>query len=139
MGNPAKIVIQNFNFQSGAFEALKDLPLSIGANQIFAILGPARSGKTTLLKSMNRLTDLIFGTSHTGQIFIDSQEIYGPEISLPELRRRLGMVFDLPTALPLSIFENVAYGPRFKGMREKNRLKEIVVQSLQAAVLWDEV
>jgi phosphate transport system ATP-binding protein len=139
MESPAKIVIQNFTFQYGAFAALKDLNLSIGANQIFAILGPARSGKTTLLKSMNRLTDLIFGTNHAGRIFIDGREIYGPEVSLPELRRRVGMVFDLPTALPLSIFENVAYGPRFKGMRDKSRLEEIVEQSLQAAVLWDEV
>jgi len=139
MDNQSKIVIQDFNFQYGAFVALKDLNLSVGSNQIFAILGPARSGKTTLLKSMNRLTDLIFGTSHTGQIFIDRQEIYDPEVSLPELRRRVGMVFDLPTALPLSIFENVAYGPRFKGIREKSRLEEIVEKSLQAAVLWDEV
>lgn len=139
MEKQAKIAIQNFHFYYGTFMALKDLNLSIQPNQIFAILGPARSGKTTLLKSMNRLTDLIFGTSHTGQIFIDRQEIYGPEISLPELRRRLGMVFDLPTALPLSIFENVACGPRFKGLSEKSRLEEIVEKSLQAAVLWDEV
>jgi phosphate transport system ATP-binding protein len=139
MEKQTKIVIQDFNFQYGAFVALKNLNLSIGANQIFAILGPARSGKTTLLKSINRLTDLIFGTSHTGRVFIDGREIYGPEVSLPELRRRVGMVFDLPTALPLSIFENVAYGPRFKGMREKKRLEEIVEQSLQAAVLWEEV
>jgi len=139
MEKQAKVVIQDFSFQYGAFVALKNLNLSIGANQIFAILGPARSGKTTLLKSMNRLTDLIFATSHTGRVFIDGREIYGPEVSLPELRRRVGMVFDLPTALPLSIFENVAYGPRFKGMREKNRLEAIVEQSLQAAVLWEEV
>jgi phosphate transport system ATP-binding protein len=139
MENQAKIVIEDFHFQYGAIVALKNLNLSIGSNQVFAILGPARSGKTTLLKSMNRLTDLIFGTSHTGRIFIDRQEIYGTEVSLPELRRRVGMVFDLPTALPLSIFENVAYGPRFKGIREKSRLEEIVENSLQAAVLWDEV
>jgi len=139
MEKQAKVVIQDFSFQYGPFVALKNLNLSIGANQIFAILGPARSGKTTLLKSMNRLTDLIFATSHTGRVFIDGREIYGPEVSLPELRRRVGMVFDLPTALPLSIFENVAYGPRFKGMREKNRLEAIVEQSLQAAVLWEEV
>lgn len=139
MENQAKIVIQDFHFQYGDTVALENLNLSIGSNQIFAILGPARSGKTTLLKSMNRLTDLIFRTSHTGRIFIDRQEIYGTEVSLPELRRRVGMVFDLPTALPLSIFENVAYGPRFKGVRGKSRLEEIVEQSLRAAVLWDEV
>ena len=139
MEKQTKIVIQDFNFQYGAFVALKDLNLSIGAKQIFAILGPARSGKTTLLKSMNRLTDLIFGTSHTGRVFIDGQEIYGPEVSLPELRRRVGMVFDLPTALPLSIFENIAYGPRLKGITDRSRLGEIVEASLTAAVLWEEV
>jgi len=139
MEKQAKIAIQHFHFYYGSFMALKDLSLSIQSNQIFAILGPARGGKTTLLKSMNRLADLIFGTSHTGQIFIDRLEIYDPRVPLPELRRRVGMVFDLPTALPLSIFENVAYGPRFKGLREKTRLEEIVEKSLQAAVLWDEV
>jgi phosphate transport system ATP-binding protein len=139
MEKQAKILIRDFNFYYDGFLALKELNLSIRAKEIFAILGPARSGKTTLLKSLNRLTDLIFGTHHSGQIFIDGQEIYDPEVSLPELRRRIGMVFDLPTALPLSIFENVAYGPRLKGCRGKNKLTEIVEQSLQAAVLWDEV
>jgi phosphate transport system ATP-binding protein len=92
-----------------------------------------------LLKSLNRLTDLIFGVNHKGQILIDGREIFGRDVSLPELRRRVGMVFDLPTALPLSIYENVAYGPRLKGIRERKRLEEIVAASLQAAVLWDEV
>jgi phosphate transport system ATP-binding protein len=139
MQDPFKIVIQNFEFYYGSVMALKDLNLSIRPHQIFAVLGPARSGKTTLLKSLNRLTDLLHGTNHKGQIFIDGREIYGEEVSLPELRRRVGMVFDLPTALPLSIYENVAYGPRLKGSREKSRLDEIVATSLQAAVLWDEV
>jgi len=134
-----KIVIRNFEFYYGSVMALKGLNLSIRPHQIFAILGPARSGKTTLLKSLNRLTDLIFGANHKGQILIDGREIFGQDVSLPELRRRVGMVFDLPTALPLSIYENVAYGPRLKGIRERKRLEEIVAASLQAAVLWDEV
>jgi phosphate transport system ATP-binding protein len=134
-----KIVIRDFEFHYGTVTALKNLNLSVRPNQIFAVLGPARSGKTTLLKSLNRLTDLIYATNHKGQIFIDGLEIYGENVSLPELRRRVGMVFDLPTALPLSIFENVAYGPRLKGIRGKKRLEEIVTASLQAAVLWDEV
>ncbi len=134
-----KIIIQQFEFYYGPVIALKGLDLSIRPHQIFAVLGPARGGKTTLLKSLNRLTDLLYGTSHKGQIFIDGREIYGEEVSLPDLRRRVGMVFDLPTALPMSIYENVAYGPRLKGIRGKNGLDEIVATSLQAAVLWDEV
>jgi len=118
---------------------LKDINLQLQPRQIFAILGPARSGKTTLLKSMNRLTDLIFGTSHSGHIFLEDREIYDPQVSLPELRRRVGMVFDLPTPLPLSIFENVAYGPRLKGSPQRRRLEEIVEKALRAAVLWEEV
>ena len=139
MSQRNKISIRDFNFYYGALRALQMINLDIRANEIFAILGPALSGKTTLLKSMNRLTDLIFGSNHTGHVFIDGQDIYGPEVSLPELRRRIGMVFDLPIALPLSIFDNVAYGPRLKGIRQRKRLAEIVEKSLEAAVLWDEV
>jgi len=139
MPEKAKIVLEHFHFYYGAAMALKDVNLQIRPRQILAILGPARSGKTTLLKSMNRLTDLIFGTYHTGHIFIDGQEIYDSQISLPELRRRVGIVFDLPTPLPLSIFENVAYGPRLKGIVQKRRLEEIVEKALRAAVLWEEV
>ncbi len=139
MPEKAKIVLAHFHFYYGAALALKDVDLQIPPRQIFAILGPARSGKTTLLKSLNRLTDLIFGTTHTGHIFLDQQEIYDSQISLPELRRRVGMVFDLPTPLPRSVFENVAYGPRLKGIVQKRRLEEIVEKALRAAVLWDEV
>ena len=91
------------------------------------------------MKSINRLTDLIFGIRHTGQIFIDGQEVFGADVVLPDLRRRVGMVFDLPTPLPLSIFDNVAYGPRLKGITQKSRLGEIVEKALMSAVLWDEV
>jgi phosphate transport system ATP-binding protein len=134
-----KITLQNLSSFYGANPALKEISLRIRSNQIFALLGPARSGKTTLLKSINRLTDLIFGARHTGQIFLDGQEIYSPEVVLPELRRRVGMVFDLPTPLPLSIFDNVAYGPRLKGITQKTRLSEIVEAALKSAVLWEEV
>ena len=139
MPEKAKIVLEHFHFYYGTSAALKDVNLEILPRQIFAFLGPARSGKTTLLKSLNRLTDLIFGTNHTGHIFLDHQEIYDSQISLPELRRRVGMVFDLPTPLPLSIFENVAYGPRLKGSPQRRRLEEIVEKALRAAVLWEEV
>lgn len=139
MENKDKIFIQDFNFYYGKVPAVRDLTLHIPARQIFAVLGPARGGKTSLLKSLNRLADLIYGTSHTGSICIDGRDIYDEEVPLPELRRRVGMVFDLPTALPLSIFENIAYGPRLKGITDRTRLKEIVETSLTAAVLWDEV
>ncbi len=139
MLNEGKILIQNFHFFYENSLALKNINLRIDEKQIFAILGPARSGKTTLLKSLNRLTDLIYGTRHSGKIFLDHQDIYDSSISLPELRRRVGMVFDLPTPLPLSIFENVAYGPRLKGIGQKNKLQEIVETALKGAALWDEV
>lgn len=134
-----KIVIQHFHFSYGRSIALRDVNLRIRENQIFSIFGPARSGKTTLLKSLNRLTDLIFGSSHQGEIYIDGQEIFDPQVSLPDLRRKVGMVFDLPTPLPLSIFDNVAYGPRLKGITQKGRLEGTIEDVLKAAVLWDEV
>jgi phosphate transport system ATP-binding protein len=134
-----KILIQNFHFYYGGISALREINLSTRANQIFAVLGPARSGKTTFLKSLNRLTDLIPGASHTGHIYIEGQEIHAPEVALPDLRRRVGMVFDLPTPLPLSIFDNVAYGPRLKGVRKEKELEEVVEKSLRASILWDEV
>ncbi len=139
MSQQSKIVIKNFSFYYDSTQALRDINLDIRSQEIFVIFGPARSGKTTLLKSLNRLTDLIFGTRHTGTIFLDGLDIYDPKISLTHLRRRVGMVFDLPTPLPLSIFENVAYGPKLKGTMQKRRLNEIVEKALRSAVLWEEV
>jgi len=134
-----KIVIKNFNFYYQSFQALQNINLRFYPKEIFAIFGPARSGKTTLLKSLNRLTDLIFGTKHTGTIFLDGTDIHDPKLGLTQLRRRVGMVFDLPTALPMSIFDNVAYGPRLSGTSQKRRLTEIVEKALRSAVLWEEV
>jgi phosphate transport system ATP-binding protein len=133
-----KMVIKDFNFYYQSFQALQNISLKIHPKEIFAIFGPARSGKTTLLKSLNRLTDLIFGTSHTGTIFLDGTDIYDPKLSLTQLRRRIGMVFDLPTPLPMSIFDNVAYGPKLSGITQKKRLAEIVEKALRSAVLWEE-
>jgi len=135
----AKIIFEDFQFQYGTLTALRGINLTISSRQIWAVLGPARSGKTTFLKSINRLTDLIPGTIYRGRIIIDDQEIHDPQISLPDLRRRVGMVFDLPTPLPLSVFENVAFGLRLKGVKERKRLEEAVERALRAAVLWDEV
>jgi phosphate transport system ATP-binding protein len=134
-----KIVIQDFTVSYDSVHALRNINLTIRSNEIFAIFGPARSGKTTLLKSLNRLTDLIFGATHTGNILLDGTDIYNSKLSLTQLRRRVGMVFDLPTPLPMSIFDNVAYGPKLSGMMQRRRLNEIVEKALHSAALWDEV
>jgi phosphate transport system ATP-binding protein len=134
-----KILIQNFSFFYDSLQALHQINLRIRSNEIFAIFGPARSGKTTLLKSLNRLTDLVYGSNHTGTILLDEADIHDPKMSLTQLRRRVGMVFDLPTPLPMSIFDNVAYGSRLSGITQKKRLNEIVERALRSAVLWDEV
>src|SRR5512136_2244231 len=133
-----KVIIQAFNFYYDSLQALQNINLDIRPNEIFAIFGPARSGKTTLLKSLNRLTDLVYGSNHTGTILLDGADIYDSTMSLTQLRRRVGMVFDLPTPLPMSIFDNVAYGPRLSGVG-KNRLSEIVEKALRSSVLWEEV
>jgi phosphate transport system ATP-binding protein len=139
MSQGNKIVIKDFNFYYDSFQALRNINLDIRPKEIFTVFGPARSGKTTLLKSLNRLTDLIFGARHTGTILLDEMDIYDPKLDLTHLRRRIGMVFDLPTPLPISIFDNVAYGPQLSGTNRKNRLNEIVEKALQSAVLWEEV
>lgn len=139
MSQDNKIVIKDFNFYYDSLQALHHISLNIKPKEIFTIFGPARSGKTTLLKCLNRLTDLIFGTRHTGTILIDGTDIYDPKLSLTQLRRRVGMVFDLPTPLPLSVFDNVAYGPKLSGIIKKKRLNEIVEKALQSAVLLEEV
>jgi phosphate transport system ATP-binding protein len=139
MSSGVKIAIQNFNVSYGSVHALRDINLSIRPSEIFAIFGPARSGKTTLLKSLNRLTELIFGATHTGNISLDGMDIFNPKLSVTQLRRRLGMVFDLPTPLPMSIFDNIIYGPKLSGRMHRGRLNEIVEKALQSAALWDEV
>lgn len=139
MAQETKIVIRAFSFFYNSLQALQNVYLQIPPNEIFAIFGPARSGKTTLLKSLNRLTDLVYGSNHTGTILLDGADIYDPKMSLTQLRRRVGMVFDLPTPLPMSIFDNVAYGPRLNGTTQKKRLNEIVEKALRSAVLWEEV
>jgi len=139
MSQGNKIVIKDFNFYYYSLQALRNINIDIKPRGVFAIFGPALSGKTTLLKSLNRLTDLIFGARHTGTILLDGIDIYDPKLSLTQLRRRIGMVFDLPTPLPMSIFDNVAYGPKLSGTTQEKQLVEIVEKALRSAVLWDEV
>ncbi len=139
MSQESKMIIKEFSFYYDSVQALRNINLNILPKEIFTVFGPARSGKTTLLKSLNRLTDLVFGTSHTGTIHLDETEIYDPAVDLTRLRRRIGMVFDLPTPLPISIFDNIAYGPRLSGANRRNRLNEVVEKALRSAVLWEEV
>jgi phosphate transport system ATP-binding protein len=139
MSQASKIIIEDFSFYYASFQALQNINFHIRPKEIFTVFGPARSGKTTLLKSLNRLTDLTFGTSHTGTIHLDETEIYDPKVDLTHLRRRIGMVFDLPTPLPMSIFDNIAYGPKLSGTKQRKRLNEIVEKALRSAVLWEEV
>lgn len=139
MPKEKKIVIQDFSFYYGSAPALKGIHLEIRANEIFTLFGPARSGKTTLLKSLNRLTDLVHGANHTGTILLDGEDIYDPKGSLTRLRRKVGIVFDLPVVLPVSIYENITYGPKLAGKTGKRCLDEIVEKSLRSAYLWEEV
>jgi phosphate transport system ATP-binding protein len=137
----AKFSIHDLAFWYSDGVALGDVTLDIPANQITVIFGPSHAGKSTLLRCLNRLNDLIENeeTRLSGQILLDGQDIYAPGVDVTELRRRVGMVFALPIALPLSIHENVTYGPRMAGERRRARLDELVERSLRQAALWDEV
>ncbi|HHY46837.1 MAG TPA: phosphate ABC transporter ATP-binding protein [Firmicutes bacterium] len=134
-----KVSIRELRFYYGKLEALKGITMDIRKNELLTIMGPSGSGKTTLLRSLNRLGDLIAGTSVSGQVLVDGKDIYGPGVDVAELRRRIGMVFALPVVLPMSIYDNVAYGPRKRGIKRRALLDEIVEQALRAAILWDEV
>ncbi len=120
-------------------QVLKDVTLDVAANAVTVFLGPAGSGKSTLLRLINRLNDLLDDTRLAGQITIDGEDIYGRGLSVPQLRRRVGMVFALPLPLPGTIRENIIYGPRLAGVRDRARLEETVVRCLTQAALWDEV
>lgn len=134
-----KIVIKELNFFYHKKQVIRDLNLDIYGNEILAVFGPANSGTTTLLRALNRLCDLIPGTGVDGQILLDGKNIFAPDVSVTELRRKVGMVFDVPTPLPISIFENVVYGPRLSGNKSKSSLMAIAEKALRMAALWDEV
>jgi phosphate transport system ATP-binding protein len=139
MTEQAKISIRNLNFYFYKQQVIKDLNLEIAVNSILGVFGPANSGTTTLLRTLNRMSDLNPGARMEGQIFLNGENIYSPGFSITELRRKVGMVFEVPTPLPMSIFDNIAYGPRLSGIKNKASLEEIVENALQMAVLWDEV
>jgi phosphate transport system ATP-binding protein len=137
----AKFTIRNLTFRYGDDLALQDVSLDIPANEITVIFGPAHAGKSTLLRCLNRLNDLIEteATYREGQVLLDGEDVYAPNVDVTELRRRVGMVFAVPIPLPLSIYENVVYGLRMRGETSPTLLTERVERSLRQAALWDEV
>jgi phosphate transport system ATP-binding protein len=133
-----KIKIENVDLFYGDFQALKNVNMNIKENEITAFIGPSGCGKSTLLKSLNRMNDLIEGVKITGRILLDDVDIY-KDMDATVLRRRVGMVFQKPNPFPMSIYENVAYGPKTHGVKGKAQLDEIVEKSLRSAAMWDEV
>ena len=132
-----KINIKDLNIWFGSIQALRNLSLEIYANEILSVIGPANSGKTTFLRMLNRLNELETNFKMTGRVTLDKKDI--TKINVELLRKKIGMVFALPLPLPLSVFDNVAYGPRMHGIKNKKNLLQIVEQALQKAYLWEEV
>jgi len=139
MSEHVKIAIHNLNFFYKKNEVIKALNLDVRENEILSVFGPANSGTTTLLRALNRMSDLTPGARTEGEILLDGKNIREPSVNISELRRKVSMVFEVPTPLPMSIFDNVAYGPRLSGVKNRLALEETVEESLQMAVLWDEV
>ena len=131
--------IQNLNLYYGSFQALKNINLTLPDRCITALIGPSGCGKSTLLKSLNRMNDLVEGCRVEGKIYLDGADIYDRNCDVNLLRKRVGMVFQKPNPFPMSIFDNVAYGPRTHSRVSRTKLEEIVEQSLRGAALWDEV
>jgi phosphate transport system ATP-binding protein len=136
---PVKVDVKNLSMYYGKFRALSNIDLVIREKQITAIIGPSGCGKSTLLRTFNRMNDLTPNTHTEGQVRLDGQDIYAPGVDVVEVRRRVGMVFQRPNPFPKSIYDNVVYGPRLYGVRNKSDLDEIVENSLRQAALWDEV
>lgn len=129
----------NLNFYYGDVQALKNVSLEIYKNQVTAFIGPSGCGKSTFLRTLNRMNDIIKGTRVEGQVLIDGQDIYGTDVDVTSLRRKVGMVFQKSNPFPMSIFNNIAYGLRLQGVRDKYELNHRVEESLHDAALWDEV
>ena len=133
-----KLTISNMELYYGDFKALKGINLNIQANEITACIGPSGCGKSTLLKSLNRMNDLVEGCRITGNILLDGEDIYG-DMDINLLRKRVGMVFQKPNPFPMSVYDNIAYGPRTHGIHSKAQLDDIVEKSLRDAAIWDEL
>ena len=130
---------RDLNLYYGDNHALKHVSLDIRAHQITALIGPSGCGKSTFLRTIDRMNDLVAGVKITGSLTFHGQEVYAPGVDVTDLRRRIGMVFQKPNPFPMSIYDNVAYGPRTHGVRSRVKLDELVEQSLRSAAIWDEV
>lgn len=132
-----KFDIKNLHLHYGDFHALKGIDMQIPENKVTAFIGPSGCGKSTFLKTLNRMNDLVEGCKIDGTVLLDGKNVYG-DIEVNELRRRVGMVFQKPNPFPMSIYDNIAYGPRTHGIKAKSKLDEIVKRSLKQAAIWDE-
>ena len=133
-----KISVSDLDLYYGDFKALKNVNLRVSPNEVTAFIGPSGCGKSTLLKSLNRMNDLVEGCRIPGKILLDGEDIYG-DIDVNHLRKRVGMVFQKPNPFPMSVYDNVAYGPRTHGIRSRVKLDELVEKSLRRAAIWDEL
>ncbi|MBC8144757.1 MAG: phosphate ABC transporter ATP-binding protein, partial [bacterium] len=134
-----KILAEDLSLYYGEKQALKDISMKILANKVTAFIGPSGCGKSTFIRTINRMNDLIEGVKISGSVVIDGTNVYGPDINVVNLRKRVGMVFQKSNPFPKSIYENVAYGPRINGIRKKGELDEVVERSLHQAAIWNEV
>ncbi|MZQ76414.1 MAG: phosphate ABC transporter ATP-binding protein [Peptoclostridium sp.] len=134
-----KIEAKSLDFYYGSFKALKDINIKVEENNVTALIGPSGCGKSTFLRTLNRMNDLIDGTRVNGEILLDGENIYSKELMVEELRKKVGMVFQKPNPFPKTIYENIVFGPKRHGVKEKNQLDEIVERSLKGAALWNEV
>ena len=133
-----KFTVENLNLHYGDFHALKNVSLNIPANEITAFIGPSGCGKSTFLKTLNRMNDLVEDCKIDGKVFLDDEDIYGTmDVNL--LRKRVGMVFQKPNPFPMSVYDNIAFGPRTHGIHSKSQLDDIVEKSLRDAAIWDEL
>ncbi len=139
MNNALKMATKKLNFYYRDFQALHEISLDFYTNQVTALIGPSGCGKSTLLRCLNRMNDLIPYSNAKGEVLLDNQDIYNPDVDVVTLRRRVGMVFQKPNPFPKTIFENVAYGLKVNGLKDKSRITDRVERSLQSAALWDEV
>jgi len=139
MSNNIKVKVENLNLYYGENHALKDVSMDIQENAVTAFIGPSGCGKSTFLKTLNRMNDLVDGVRIDGKVLLDGEDIYDPGVDTTILRKKVGMVFQQPNPFPMSIYDNIAYGPRVHGIRDKKRLDQIVEESLRGAAIFDEV